>query len=531
MRRSCYVLNHFDATITIVSLDDLSGVDAETVAFSDPTPIEIREGRPHFYNTIESSQLGQVSCQTCHVNGMNDMLAWDLGDPAGEMKAFNQICLGTDPTPCISNPWHPMKGPMTTQTLVGIIGTEPLHWRADREDLPAFNPTFPNLQGSEQLTAEEMTEFELFIKTLRFPPNPYRNRDGSLPTSGFGGGNAVVGHALFTLPLPDPEGDQMPMMMEGHAMLLPPEGDFPASPLGPAGQDPIPVNGFNCIVCHALPTGSNNQVLAAFPGDVLRGLEHSTKVAPLRDAYRKDGFNLLDPGSVSNRATGYLHDGTMDSLNTFLIVFFGMTEQQRADLVAFMFAMGTDTHASVGTQVTIGEGGDIDVAIGLRNQLLDIVNNDDSLGMIVKTRFDGESMGGYWDKEAGHMQMDRIDFVTDVESLDADTHVSTWMVVPAEMTVRLGVDRDLDGGFDNDERDTCHDPADSASFIGDGICCGDFDHEQNPGVGFSDLLKILAAQGPCPDPWNCPENLVPDPDNIVGFAEIVAILSNWNCGG
>ena len=29
--------------------------------------------------------------------------------------------------------FHPMKGPMTTQTFQDIIGKEPLHWRGDRD--------------------------------------------------------------------------------------------------------------------------------------------------------------------------------------------------------------------------------------------------------------------------------------------------------------------------------------------------------------------------------------------------------------
>jgi hypothetical protein len=76
-----------------------------------------------------------------------DQLGWDLGDPQGALKEFNQVCNGGLPFFGQCEDWHPMKGPMATQTLIGIIGTGPLHWRADREDLGAFNAAFANLMA------------------------------------------------------------------------------------------------------------------------------------------------------------------------------------------------------------------------------------------------------------------------------------------------------------------------------------------------------------------------------------------------
>ena len=154
--------------------------------FFDPTPAAIKIGRKHLYDTHENSGLGQIACASCHVDARMDRLAWDLGDPAGDDEGRRRQNLGAD-IPALSTGfehWHPMKGPMTTQTLQDIIGKEPHHWRGDRDGLEEFNRAFMGLQGDDaQLTAREMQEFEDFLATIHFPPNPFRNFDNTLPTN------------------------------------------------------------------------------------------------------------------------------------------------------------------------------------------------------------------------------------------------------------------------------------------------------------------------------------------------------------
>ena len=59
--------------------------------------------------------------------------------------------------------------------------------RGDRDGLEEFNGAFVGLQGADAtLTAQEMQEFESFLATLHFQPNPHRNFDNTLPTSLFG---------------------------------------------------------------------------------------------------------------------------------------------------------------------------------------------------------------------------------------------------------------------------------------------------------------------------------------------------------
>jgi len=85
-----YVWNHFDASLTVIRLDNHAKVSTTTL-FS-PLPEAIRKGRTQFYDTHETSGLGQIACASCHVDGRMDRLAWDLGSPAGDAKNFNQNC-------------------------------------------------------------------------------------------------------------------------------------------------------------------------------------------------------------------------------------------------------------------------------------------------------------------------------------------------------------------------------------------------------------------------------------------------------
>ena len=114
-----YVLNRLSNTIAVVDTDSL-GVLRE-ITMRDPTPEPIREGRGFLYDARLSGN-GTMSCASCHVDGDRDGLAWDLGDPGGSMQTV------IDPVTQRKHGMHPMKGPMLTQTLIGLKGTEPFHW-------------------------------------------------------------------------------------------------------------------------------------------------------------------------------------------------------------------------------------------------------------------------------------------------------------------------------------------------------------------------------------------------------------------
>src|SRR5205085_11494957 len=130
-RARLYVWNRFSSSISVV--DATANVVLTNVPVFDPTPQIIQRGRRHLYDTRKTSGLGIASCASCHVDGRGDRLAWDLGDPAGNLVTN------------ANNVFHPMKGPMVTQTLQDIITPtnfngfplmqQVLHWRGDRKGI------------------------------------------------------------------------------------------------------------------------------------------------------------------------------------------------------------------------------------------------------------------------------------------------------------------------------------------------------------------------------------------------------------
>lgn len=494
-RDRLYVLNRFAASISVV--DTMTETELARVPFLDPSPAAIKVGRKHLYDTHKNSGLGQISCASCHVDARMDRLSWDLGDPAGVVKVFNQNCnfgigglIGAPPC----EHWHPMKGPMATQTLQDIIGKEPHHWRGDRNGIEEFNNAFAGLLGDDTtLTAMEMQEFENFLATIVFPPNPFRNFDNTLPTS-----LPLPGH--FTPGRFAPAGQPLP---NGNAV---------------AGRDSYRLSGLdgglNCVSCHSLPTGvGSNQRFNGFSfapvptgpnGELHHGIVSvdgstnvSIKVPQLRNMFDKVGFEATQTSNLSG--FGFLHDGSVDSLARFVAepVFSPDSDQEIADLVAFMLAfsgsdlpMGTannafeligptskDTHAAVGRQVTVDDTNRNDAAvISLIGQMMTL-SNAGKVALVAK----GVQAGlqrGYRYNGGSLFQSDRLtETLTEAQlrqSADAGSEI-TFTVVPNGTQTRIGVDRDQDGFFDRDELDECSNPADATSTPSTVVISGDAD--------------------------------------------------------
>jgi DNA-binding beta-propeller fold protein YncE len=480
-RGKLYVLNRFEASISTIDI----GGQTELLPrsdFHDPTPGAITVGRATLYNTHLHSGLGQIACGSCHVDARMDRLAWDLGDPSGGMKTFDQNCNAGIPIGGVCTDWHPMKGPMTTQTLQDIIGKEPHHWRGDRDGIEEFAMAFVGLQGGDAaLDPLEMQNFEDFLATISYPPNPFRNFNNTLPTS---------------LPLP---------------------GHFTTGRFGPAGL-PLPNGnavvglqnyrtsgldgGLNCVTCHTLPTGAGTDmqfVGSAFqpipPGP--NGERHlmmtnrdgstniSIKVPQLRNDYEKVGFDLTQLRNAAG--FGVLHDGSVDSLARFIAepAFSVTSNQQIANLVALMLAisgsdlpmgnvnnpleppgpLARDSHAAVGWQTTINTPTPAAPQQTLINDMITQANTG-KVALVVKGRVSGIARGYRYNQGASTFQSDRAaETLTSaaLQALAAPGSELTYTVVPFVSRTRIGIDRDSDGFFDRDEIDVCADPADPNS--------------------------------------------------------------------
>ena len=124
----------------------LTSVTVEFAVGTDPTPALIKAGRGFLYDA-KLSGTGNGSCASCHIDGEMDHLAWNLGDPTADMTSFVQ-----DGQTFL---FHPMKGPMTTQTLRGLQNLAPYHWRGDKPQFRCLQRRLPSPDGGNQISDSE----------------------------------------------------------------------------------------------------------------------------------------------------------------------------------------------------------------------------------------------------------------------------------------------------------------------------------------------------------------------------------------
>ncbi|HVZ93794.1 MAG TPA: hypothetical protein VG797_04725 [Phycisphaerales bacterium] len=490
-----YVLNRFDATISVI--DTASNAELGRVSFFDPTPASIKSGRPFLYDTHRFSGLGQIACASCHVDGRMDQISWDLGNPAGAVASISQPCAnGLLPPPFVGQPciqYHPMKGPMATQTLQSIVQDGVMHWRGDRADLAAFAPAFMSLQGDDvQPTPAEMQQFTDFVATLRFPPNPNRTITDLLPTSVTGfPGNPINGGGVF-------------------------------------GRPNTVGNVRSCVLCHAGPTGTNAAIMPAnFVGE-----PQTLKVPHLRNLYQKAGFNR---GTTNGGAGfGMLHDGSDETIPQYLgnpIFTFPPGppgQNDRRDLEAFLMCFPTGTHPATGVQLTVdGFNNGTQPVVDLFNTMLQISGGPQPpVSIIAKGLVNGVQRG--WAYTGGNIfqserQGETIGAIALRDLATAGNQI-TFTVVPRGTEIRAGIDRDSDGFFDRTELESCSNP-DDASVVPGGPGSGptgDADHNLTVGIG--DVALVIQHWGQSVQSLT---NGDVSGNGAVGLDDIAIIIQNW----
>ena len=412
-----YVLNRLANTISIIALQSDALVKEIPIGSHDPTPAVIRQGRGFLYDAKLSGN-GTVSCASCHIDAEMDMLAWDLGDPQGTMATNRTVIPILQQTN--TSVFHPMKGPMTTQTLRGLNGLDPLHWRGDRTNFTHFNGAFASLLGGSALSPADMNAYRDFIDTIRFQPNPNQNLDRTLPTN-FAGANPRAGFTNFVF------------------------DNYVGSPQ----------LGISCNNCHTLPTGTARFIVAA------SALQESQdfKVPHLRNMYQKTTFNRGTNAS-SIGGFGFLHDGTFDTLFNFLSVpvfqNFANNSVIKSNLQAFMLCFDTGTAPAVGYTRTLAA----------TNVNLTTISNDwrmletqaalgTNVDLIVKGTIDGKRRGLLYQPGPNNYRLDSTNDTTLTRTqlvarvLAGDS--LTVMGVPPDAGQRMGIDRNLNGVLDADE--------------------------------------------------------------------------------
>ena len=363
-RSRLYVLNRFQQTLSVVDTNSKSQLLQIPIGFN-PEPAAITNGRRLLYDASRSAH-GTVSCASCHLNGHRDGMAWDLGNPQGTVDVVDLFPLGT------AND-HPMKGPMTTQSLRGIIGTEPLHWRGDRATLANFNPAFQSLLGSPtMLSPAEMAAFQAFVQTLVYPPNP--NQFQSRPPN-----ESSIGSSFFIFNKLD-------------------------------GGQP---NGVSCSSCHTINNFGSGTFQKIIPKEALQEAQ-PFKVPQLRGLYQKVG---IDRSATAPQITGFglIHDGTFDTLFNFMKApQFNFAEagseatadSWRRDMEQLILRLDTGTPPAVGLMVTVDATNKSNFSVTSRINLLMSQSQQGNIDLVVHGVYSGSPRGFFFTN--GQFQPDSL---------------------------------------------------------------------------------------------------------------------------
>jgi sugar lactone lactonase YvrE len=418
-RGRLYVLTRFDDSVAVVDL--ATRRESSRIALHDPEPRSLVNGRPFLYDARLTSSNGEASCASCHIFGDVDDLAWDLGNPDGDTMLNTNPFVGFGPVFEL----HPIKGPMTTQTLRGLDHHGPQHWRGDRlgdagQAFLAFNVAFHGLLGRDEgpLSDEQMQQFADFALQIKAPPNPIRRLDNQLRA------DEEQARQLFFDP--------------SH----------------------------NCVRCHDIdPTAGH---FGTGGGSANTFLPQDFKVPQLRSAYQKvgmfgypdDRFFALGSGSTAPqgpqvRGFGFLHEGGVDTVARFLEFFPFANDTERRAMEAFIMAFEGDLAPIVGQQVTID--GEEDTASLARLDLLrarastprptlDLGLDANECDLVASASPPGSELGA--------VRLPSGDFLTGAGATvpesalrsiaDRGTPV-TFTCVPPGSGHRIGVDRDEDG--------------------------------------------------------------------------------------
>ncbi|MDX2169456.1 MAG: hypothetical protein SF182_20475 [Deltaproteobacteria bacterium] len=448
-----YVLTRFDNAVAVV--DTTTNAQIDRVPLPNPEPAPIRDGRRFLYDARLTSSNGEASCATCHLFADLDSLAWDLGNPDDEVLP-NYNPLGPTGTRV---PFHPMKGPMTTQTLRGMAHQGPMHWRGDRSGASSvvdqlaydarlafekFNVAFAGLLGRDEgeLSAADMAAFTEFILRVQPPPNPIRALDNSLT----------------------------PAQAAGRALFL--------------DRDAITDSASHCGGCHTLDAADGH--FGTLGQSTFDDEPQHFKVPQLKNLYQKIGmfgtphvhFAEVPPEAAAFqgdqvRGFGFVHDGSIATIFDFLRGnIFVLSDEQRRDLEQFVLAFDSTYAPIVGQQVTLSPadattaGPRLALLLARAQTPFALVDAPAATecDLVAHAVVDGEARGFLLGAD-GWFRSDRAD--EPARSPDALRELANGHGVPITFTcappgegIRLALDRDGDSLLDRDELDRGSDPAD-----------------------------------------------------------------------
>lgn len=431
-----YVYNRGDNTVQVFRMPSGEGTvtapagPALAVGF-DPTPAAVKAGRLHFIDA-RGSASGLVSCNTCHVDGQSDGLAWDLRDFTGNLPHAAEA---RDADNVIK----------ATMDLRGIEATPPYHWRGDRDDLADFNSTFELLLGGRRLPPAKVRELEAYVFALALPPNPRQDERRALTPRGLAGFGCFVSQAA------------------SHQVSTDTTG-FPTNGAKPAGRLAV-----TCRDCHSMEGGlaTNNQIIneVRFPVP-----SATAQLQGLFDKRRDTSFYAGAMRPVSG--WGFGNHGSFATVNEFIGMFPHLTAPQKELLDTFLDELDTGMAPATAYAWTFHAGRSDQP---LRDYLIPQADAG-NIDLVAR----GRTEGFLYDPRQRVFRSDTSEELP-YERLLASAPTLTFLGVPVGSGWRLGIDRDLD--FLPDGEEAAHGASTSlADSDGDGFPDGyEVRHGSKPG--------------------------------------------------
>ncbi|MEY4562469.1 MAG: hypothetical protein RLZZ618_1746 [Pseudomonadota bacterium] len=328
-RNLAFVTTRGDNGVSVVNTSTFT--EAAHVKMFNPEPAVVTNGRKFLFDASLTSSRGDSSCSGCHIFGDVDHLSWDLGNP-DERRVQNPGTYNVNiPRFGRNTNLHPMKGPMTTQSLRGLKGNGPMHWRGDRtgasrttgetleqQAFQDFNVAFTGLLGNTaELSAADMAAFTNYALRLTYPPSPILALDLSLTSAQAAGQNAYNTITSDTLT--------------------------------------------TCNGCHVVNAAQNrfgtDGTLAIEGG----GVDEDMKIPHLRNMYAKVGMfgentQIANTPNVGDQIRGFGFDNSGASGTVFKFLsaaVFTLNATQRGQVEEFVLAMNSEMNPIVGQQVTV----------------------------------------------------------------------------------------------------------------------------------------------------------------------------------
>jgi len=382
----------------------------------DPTPELVKKGRQVYYSAFNKSLNSNASCNSCHIEGKADNIAWNL-----------------------SNEEKDNKGPMFTQLLTGIDRLPPFHWRGERDGLIFFNEAFVlSLRNPANPNANENRVVDDSIQGPRFPTDP--NTGNPYPN----GTAAATGQGLFIV---------------NNALNCEGCHNYPLATNNESVAD---------------DSGNNNPRRQRFKVTPFHEIyRKETDADPLTPGIQTVPVNLVGVGTVNYPVTGFgfSHAGAISNLHHFVQQFENpaimppmggtlpvpLTPKESVDILNFIWqwdnGMGLAVHRAF-----LLNGTTLPAIAPRLNYLVAQANQRNcDIAVYGTSTISGSTRTLGWTYNRGSGQFDPDDTTLSSQPLSFFTgqasavNVNVFVGVPVGSGERFGVDFDTDGLFNSDE--------------------------------------------------------------------------------